>query len=307
MTHKIHTLDLHFQDIPGAIAAYLIPYAEGTVLVECGPGSTVPALEAGLANHGLTLDDVTELLVTHIHLDHAGAAGRLARHGATVYVHHVGAPHLRNPEKLLASATRIYGDDMERLWGECLPVPGAQLVELYDGDEIIIGDLHFEVYDTPGHAYHHMAILLDNVCFSGDVGGVRMLGTKHVALPMPPPEIHLEHWRESITTLRHVAFTRIAPTHFGIYEDVDWHLDAVERALDETEEWIEKILPNDPPIEELRERVTEWMRERALADGMSPNTWERHETANPSWMAAGGLRRYWRKHHRHAAGSDSGS
>lgn len=295
--HTIHTLDLNFQDIPGTIAAYLIPHDnDGAVLVECGPGSTVPTLERRLAEHGFTPRDVTDVLVTHIHLDHAGAAGWLAQHGAFVYVHPVGAPHLIDPQKLLASAERIYGDDMERLWGEFIPVPENQIVELHGDTDLTVEGLEFDVIETPGHAYHHVAYLFEGVCFSGDVGGVRMLGTNHVALPLPPPEIHLQLWRDSVDRLRHEEFARIAPTHFGIYDDVDWHLDAVERGLDETEAWIETVMPEDPSLDVLRERVTAWMRERAMADGMSPETWRLHETANPSWMAAAGLKRYWQRH-----------
>ena len=115
ITHpkKIITIDLKFRGIPGAIACYLVPHSTGVALVECGPGSTLPALDAGLQRHGYTLNDITDVVLTHIHLDHAGSAGRLALHGATIHVHPVGAPHMLNPQKLLASARRIYGDMMD--------------------------------------------------------------------------------------------------------------------------------------------------------------------------------------------------
>src|SRR5215211_9540495 len=154
---RVITLDLKFQGRPDAIASYLIRSGEAVVLIESGPGSTLPGLEAGLANEGLSPRDVTHLLLTHIHLDHAGAAGWLARQGAGVYVHPVGAPHMLNPEKLLASATRIYGDRMDSLWGEFLPVPESQLNVPKDGEEIAIGDLSFIPINTPGHAEHHYA------------------------------------------------------------------------------------------------------------------------------------------------------
>src|SRR5690606_15095706 len=124
---RIVTLDLNFQGRPHAIAAYLIRDADSVVLIESGPGSTLPSLTAGLAAEGLSTRDVTHVLLTHIHLDHAGAAGWLANQGAEIYVHPVGAPHMLNPEKLLASATRIYGDRMDSLWGEFLPVPENKL------------------------------------------------------------------------------------------------------------------------------------------------------------------------------------
>ncbi len=123
----IITLDLNFQGKTQTIASYLIRHSTGVVLIESGPGSSLPGLQAGLAANGLSVSDVTHVLLTHIHLDHAGAAGWLARQGAQIYVHPVGAPHMLNPEKLLASAARIYGDQMEKLWGEFLPVPENSL------------------------------------------------------------------------------------------------------------------------------------------------------------------------------------
>src|SRR6185503_6218070 len=125
---RVITLDLNFKGRPHAIASYLIRHNDGAVLIESGPGSTLPALEEGLAKEGLSPRNVTHVLLTHIHLDHAGAAGWLARQGAMIYVHRVGAPHMLYPEKLIASATRIYGDRMESLWGEFLPVPQDQLI-----------------------------------------------------------------------------------------------------------------------------------------------------------------------------------
>src|SRR6185503_1212923 len=179
---SVITLDLNFQGRPHAIAAYLIrhPKGDGAVLIESGPGSTLAALEAGLAEEGLSPRNLTHVLLTHIHLDHAGAAGWLAQQGAEIIVHPVGAPHMLNPEKLLASATRIYGDRMQSLWGEFLPVPENKLRVVEDGEEIVIDELRFTPINTPGHAGHHYAYLFrskdhtEDICFSGDVGGVRI-------------------------------------------------------------------------------------------------------------------------------------
>lgn len=296
MPPPIHTLDLHFLDQPHTIASYLIEHDEGGVLIESGPGSTTAMLQARLAEHGLTPADITDVLVTHIHLDHAGAAGWLAERGATVYVHHVGAPHLINPQKLWTSASRIYGDEMERLWDEIIPIPENQLVELHDGDTIDIGDLQFTALDTPGHAYHHMAFVLDGVCFTGDVGGVRIPGHAHVSLPLAPPEIRLDLWRDSIATLRQADIDRLAPTHFGFYDDVTAHLDRLEAYIKATERWMQGVLSANPDDDAWRERVEIWMRSHAAEDGVSDDGWQRYETANPSWMAATGLKRYWSRH-----------
>jgi len=299
--NRLETLDLHFQDRPQTIAAYLIPHEDGAALVETGPGATFPRLQAQLADHGLTPADISEVLLTHIHLDHAGAAGHLAKHGATIYAHHVGVPHLANPEKLLASAERIYGDDMDQLWGDMHPVPDDQLVALDDEDTVPLGDRQALALDTPGHASHHMSYVVGDVCFTGDVGGVRLPGEEYVELPLAPPEIHLDHWRESLTRLRVAAdrhdLTRLAPTHFGIYEDVAAHLDRLEGVIDAADAWATDALPEWAENDEaLREAVTEWMHDLAVANGVDEDAWERYELANPSWMAALGLRRYWRKH-----------
>src|SRR5215216_6718259 len=140
---RVITLDLKFQGRPHAIASYLIRSGDAVVLIESGPGSTLPGLEAALATEGLSPQQVTHVLLTHIHLDHAGAAGWLARQGAEIYVHPVGAPHMLHPEKLLASATRIYGDRMDSLWGEFLPVPEEKLHVVGDMEGIVIGNLEF--------------------------------------------------------------------------------------------------------------------------------------------------------------------
>jgi glyoxylase-like metal-dependent hydrolase (beta-lactamase superfamily II) len=294
---RVITLDLNFQGRPQSIAAYLIRGGEAVVLVESGPGSTRPGLEAGLAKEGLTPRDVTHLLLTHIHLDHAGASGWLARQGAEVYVHPVGAPHMLNPEKLLASAARIYGDRMDSLWGEFLPVPEEKLHVVRDREGIVIGNLEFLPINTPGHAEHHYAYIFEDICFTGDVGGVRIPGYQYLRCPMVPPELHLERWRDSIKRLRGETFARIAPTHFGIYDDPAWQLREVEKGLDDAERWIEKTMSEDPaaPIEALRESFTDWMVEQATEMGLSEDVVNAFTIANPPGMSADGLLRYWKK------------
>ena len=300
---RVITLDLKFQGRAHAIAAYLIRRGDAVVLVESGPGSTLPALEAGLAQEGLSPRDLTHVLLTHIHLDHAGAAGWLAQQGAEIIVHPVGAPHMLNPEKLLASAARIYGDRMDSLWGQFLPVPENKLRVVKDGEEIVIGELRFTPIHTPGHAVHHYAYIFrskdhrEDICFSGDVGGVRIPGYQYLRVPMPPPDLHMESWRASIARLRKEKFTRIAPTHFGIYDDPDWQLREVEKGLDSAELWLEQTMSEDPsmPIEELRLSFTEWMVEEATQMGLSEDVMNAYIVANPPGMSADGLLRYWKK------------
>ncbi|MFC2026055.1 MBL fold metallo-hydrolase [Chloroflexota bacterium] len=296
---RIHTIDLNFMGIPGSIACYLIRHKNGAILVESGPGSTIPALQKGLQALGLNASDITDVLLTHIHLDHAGAAGWLARQGAQIHVHHIGAPHMLAPEKLIGSASRIYGDMMETLWGEFLAVPEDKMSVLYDNDVVDVGGHRFTAIDTPGHANHHHVYLLEDICFSGDIGGVRIGGLQHLRIPMPPPEFNLEMWRESQARLfniyRQSGFKRIAPTHFGIYHDTEWHLEALEIALNEIEGWIDTIMPANPDIEQLNKQFLDWTEQRTLNAGLDRGALSSFEAANPSWMSSYGIQRYWRK------------
>jgi glyoxylase-like metal-dependent hydrolase (beta-lactamase superfamily II) len=292
----LHTLDLNFQGVPNAIASYAVLHPKGVVLIDSGPGSTIESLTTALKRLDRSPGDVTDVLLTHIHLDHAGAAGWLARQGARISCHPNGAPHLIDPEKLLRSAGRIYGDMMDRLWGEFLPVPEDRLVVLKDREAIDIEGLRFTALDTPGHADHHFAYLFEDICFTGDVGGVRLPGPPHLRVPMPPPEFHLEKWRASLNRLREEKFARIAPTHFGIYHDAQLHLSMLERGLDEVEEFMEAVMPGNPSVEEISDRFLEWTRKRSESQGLDRDHLVAYETANPSWMSAAGMQRYWRKH-----------
>jgi len=291
----IITIDLKFQNKAHAIASYLIRHSGGAVLIESGPGSTLAGLEAGLAQEGLAPRDISHVLLTHIHLDHAGAAGWYSRQGAEIFVHPNGAPHLLNPEKLLASAARIYGDRMQALWGEFLPVEQKRLNIPLDAQEIIIGNLRFIPIDTPGHAEHHYAYLFEDLCFSGDVGGVRIPGYPYLRAPMPPPELHFGRWHQSLARLRALKFSRIAPTHFGIYEDVDWHLNEIENDLTAAEKWLGSVMSAEPSVEELREKFTAWMESQSREQGLSDEVLQAYALANPPGMSADGLMRYWKK------------
>ncbi len=292
---RIITIDLNFQGKTQAIASYLIQHGDAVILVESGPGSTLPALEAGLAKEGLSPRNLTHVLLTHIHLDHAGAAGWLSQQGAQIYVHPLGAPHLLNPEKLIASATRIYGDRMDQLWGEFLPVAQNQLTVPNDAEEIVIGNLRFLPVNTPGHAEHHFSYIFEDVCFCGDVGGVRIPGYQYLRAPMPPPELHFGRWRESLARLRGLKIARVAPTHFGMYEDVDWHLNTLDETLASMEKWLEVVMAREPSIEELREEFTRWMEEESRVKSLSEDVVRAYSLSNPVAMSADGLMRYWKK------------
>ncbi len=291
----IVTIDLHFQDKTQAIASYLIRHDDGAVLIECGPGSTLPSLESGLTKLGLSTRNITHVFLTHIHLDHAGAAGWLSQQGAKIIVHPNGAPHMLNPEKLIASATRIYGDKMQTLWGEFLPVAGDQLAVTQDGEEIVVGNLRIIPLHTPGHAEHHCCYLFEDVCFTGDVGGVRIPGYQYMRAPMVPPELNFPKWLDTIARLRSLGFERIAPTHYGVFDDADWHLNFLQNILEETERWLEQVMPADLSIEELRAKYEAWMEDQSRALKLDAETIHAYTLANPLGMGADGMMRYWKK------------
>jgi len=301
-TLDIQPLDLNFLGHPRTIASFLVRGPGGPVLVETGPGSTVPALQAALAQHGLHPADIHDVLLTHIHLDHAGAAGWWARQGAMIHVHHVGAPHLAQPERLLISARRIYGDQMDALWGEFLPVPEAQLRPLYDGDVVEAGGLRFTALDTPGHATHHLVYQLDDIGFAGDLGGVRRPGLRHVRLPTPPPEFDRAAWLDSIEKVRGRKLARLYLTHFGPVNDVDAHLGVVAGLVRAYSDEVKEALDRGAGREAVVARLEAWEQARLVAEGVPPSEWPVYADIGPVGMSVDGLMRYWQKQAKAAAG-----
>jgi glyoxylase-like metal-dependent hydrolase (beta-lactamase superfamily II) len=292
----IHIIDLNFRGRIGTIGAYLVPHSNGGILIETGPGSTIQNLVTGLKNYGYQVEDITDVFLTHIHLDHAGAAGWLAQHGCLIHVHENGAPHLINPEKLLASAGRLYGDQMDSLWGEFLPIEPAYIAIMHDGDQISFGDLTIRALDVPGHANHHLAFLIGDACFSGDIGGMRLSPDLYLRLPMPPPDFYLEKWQESIRYIQRFDPARLIPTHFGIYSDARWHLQAVLDELADVKVWMESSLALNPTQENFRLQFTDFEQSRAQKYGIDKGIAEGQQIANPSFMSADGIFRYWNKY-----------
>ena len=292
----IHTIDLNFRNKRGTIGVYLVPHTDGCILIESGPGSTINTLIAGLIDLGYKIEDVTDVFLTHIHLDHAGAAGWWAKNGAQIHVHENGAPHLLNPERLLASANRLYGDMMDSLWGEFLPVQERRMSIVQDQEVVQISDLSIRGIDAPGHASHHLVYLIGDACFCGDIGGIRLSPHHFLSLPMPPPDFHLEKWRASILLLQQYKPKRIVPTHFGVYPDAEWHLQAILDLLDEIEAWINAKLPSYPSVDELRQQFIEFELLRAEKYHIKNGIAEAQQIANPSFMSADGILRYWNKY-----------
>lgn len=288
-------LDLVFQERAGVVAAFLVTHPHGHTLIETGPSSTLAALEAAVMAAGARLDDVTQLLVTHVHLDHAGAAGTLLGRlpDARLYVHPRGAPHLVDPARLLMSATRIYGDRMKSLWGSVDPCPAERVITLADGEEVQCGSRTLTALHTPGHAIHHLAFhdAGGGSVFTGDVGGVRLPGTSQVRPPTPPPDIDVEEWHRSVDRLRALAPTYLDLTHFGRFADPGAHFDDLLHRLDALVKWTaERLARGDAPaamIAALRlASATE------LHDEGAGDLAESYELATPSGMTVDGVMRY---------------
>jgi glyoxylase-like metal-dependent hydrolase (beta-lactamase superfamily II) len=236
MPPRIHTIDLQFRGIAEAVAAFVVETRDGPVMIETGPGSTIAALERGLRGIGISPAEIRHAFVTHIHLDHAGAAWWMAAHGATIHVHEFGAPHLADPSRLIASAKRIYRERMVPLWGDIRPIDPARLRPLRDGDVVRVGTTHFSALETPGHARHHHAIMADDgterVVFTGDAAAcfVRECPT-FISLPTPPPEFDEAAWLSALGRLRQCGAGSLIATHFGRIDRVAEHLARVEHAV----------------------------------------------------------------------------
>jgi len=207
---------------------------DGLTLVDPGPTSCLATLESGLAARGHRLRDVSTILLTHIHLVHAGATGTIVERvpHVKVYVHERGAPHMIDPTKLLASSTRLHGDQMDRLWGAFVAVPAPNMTVLSGGERLEIGGTPVRVAYTPGHAKHHVSFLDEHtgVAYVGDTGGVRVSG-EYIIAPTPPPDIDVEAWEQSLDTIAAWEPAGLALTHFGTADDVPAQLGAVRESL----------------------------------------------------------------------------
>jgi glyoxylase-like metal-dependent hydrolase (beta-lactamase superfamily II) len=275
------SIDLHHQ-APGIVGCYLLDTNDGPALFDCGPTTAIPHLKAGLAEHGLDLMDLRHLLLSHIHLDHAGAAGVLVRQNPWLQVHvsEIGAPHLIDPTKLEASARRLYGMSFDDLWGELAPIPASNVHTL--GTRI----LGFECFPTPGHAWHHVSYLAaDGTLYAGDAVGVRLGGARFVMPPCPPPEFDLEAWEQSITDIERRAPARLALIHFGVFDDVQEHLSALRETLATWGQRVEDGMEEDAFIAAARYDVSQTDAE--LVD--------EYQLAGPYWHHFQGIERYWRK------------
>jgi glyoxylase-like metal-dependent hydrolase (beta-lactamase superfamily II) len=287
----IHTLDLKFLGFENTIAAFVIESSEGPILIETGPHSTWKQLNKELNMIGFGVEEIKHVLVSHIHLDHAGAAWALAQKGAQIYMHPLGAPHLSDPSKLIASASKIYGEKMDYLWGSIEPIPANKITSVADGQVFSFGNLEIKAHHSPGHAVHHIAWQFNDNLFTGDVAGIGINGGPAVP-PCPPPDIHVEDWLHSIQKLKDLNAKALYLTHFGKLENVGSHLDDLAQRL---VLWTNLIRENWLAGMEIPDLIqlfrTETLRELKMA-GVAESDLKSYDAANPADMSVNGILRY---------------
>ena len=297
LSHGLTWVDLLFLGRSKAIATAVIQSAGGVALVDPGPTTCLPTLELGLQQQGIRWADVRHILLTHIHLDHGGATGTIvSRHPHIgVFVHERGAEHLADPRKLIESASRLYGDRMDRLWGEIAPVPRDALVTLTGGERIEVGGRTLDVAYTPGHASHHVSFLdaSSGVAFVGDTAGVCIDGG-YVLPPTPPPDIDLGAWRSSLDRIEAWSPDTLFVTHFGAVSQVRPHLETLWNHLEDMAGWVRQTLA-DPGTDEERSRTFADRLRRHMLREMTDAQVAAYPVAAPFEQLWLGLARYWRK------------
>ena len=289
--------DLMFHGHPKVIAIAVLQGPAGVALVDPGPSTCLDRLRALLRDQGIAIGDVRTVLLTHIHLDHAGATGTLVRDNPAiqVYVHERGAPHMADPAKLLSSASRLYGDDMDRLWGEFLPVPQDNLQVLRGGERISVGNREFEVAYTPGHASHHISFFdrSSGMAFVGDTAGIRTGADLFVMPPTPPPDIDIDAWKVSVALIARWQAETLFITHFGPHGDPATHLASLVEHLDGIAVLAKRIVERDVTDEErvglFTDEASRYLRRHL------PDTTAVYDQVAPLWQCWLGLARYWKK------------
>lgn len=293
-------VDLQFRGSPNVIATAVVSNAGGVALVDPGPASCLDALELGLNGIGIRFEEVTHILLTHVHLDHGGSTGTLVRRypQLKVVVHERGTPHLVDPSRLVRSATRLWGDQMQALWGEVAPVPASNIVTLdlsQPENRIEAGGRTFDVRYTPGHASHHVSFFdrSSGVAFVGDVAGVRVTGN-YVRPPTPPPDIDVALWTESAARVEAWDPDTLFLTHFGPSSHVRSHMQSFVENLQVAAAWVRRSLAEPGTDDEKARRYAEFV-DRELQRHLSDAEILPHRVGAPfevSWL---GLARYWGK------------
>ena len=293
----VHVFDTRQLGRPGIIAATALETDDGLVLFDTGPESTFVNLTEEIQRAGFAAADVRHVFLSHIHFDHAGAAGRFAKLGATIYVHPRGAPHLIDPSRLIDSATRIYGAEMEKLWGQFAPIDEQRVTVVDDADVVRVGLVEVRAIATPGHASHHNVYQWEDSVFGGDVAGVRLGGGPPVP-PFVPPELHIESWLDSLGKIRALEAKKLYLPHFGLVEGpISAHLDALDERIRRWAVWFRDRIRAGDAEEQLIPAFAASVAEELRQAGTTEEEMRDYECADPSFMAVGAAVRYWQKYH----------
>ncbi|MCY4159692.1 MAG: MBL fold metallo-hydrolase [Bacteroidetes bacterium] len=291
-------VDVKFRGRSRLIACAVLETDRGLTLIDPGPSTTLHTLEDRLQPWG-GIHAVQNIVLTHIHLDHAGGAGQLAASlpDAKIYVHPIGVHHLVNPERLIQSARRIYGDRMDQLWGEILSIPERQVYAVEDGALVDVGGRRLRACYTPGHASHHIAWLEDaaKLAFVGDAAGMRIQGSDYIIPVAPPPDIDLILWEASLQRLQKEEMSKLFLTHFGVVENVDKHLSEMSRRLHFWAHAVQQSLNDNSESDALRAKAfhaSEMRQMRSLVISEFQEPYNYMGQPSESWY---GLARYWRK------------
>lgn len=292
-------VDLNFLGRPQIIATGILHGPAGVALIDPGPATTLDNLTTALTRKGIRFEDVRQLLITHIHLDHAGAAGAIVERfpHIDVVVHGRGAPHMVDPSKLLASAGRLYGQDMDRLWGEVTPVPQARITVVEGGETLTVVGREVLVAYTPGHASHHVSFFdtASRVAFVGDTAGIRRGSGSYVMPPTPPPDIDIESWRESENKILAWDPDTLFLTHFGPFNGARQHLEAMFENMADWSRIVRRLLADAAMSDDDRQaRFTDeaYVDLRRRVGETEADDYTKAGGLNYSWS---GLARYWRK------------
>ena len=297
LSHGLSWIDLQFLGRRHAIASGIIQAPGGVAVVDPGPTTCLATLGEGLQARGVRWADVRHILLTHIHLDHAGATGTIVRNHphVQVLVHERGARHMADPQKLIDSARRLYGEQMDRLWGEIAPVPESNLVVLNGGERVEAGGRVLEVAYTPGHASHHVSYFdrSSGVAFVGDTAGVCIDGG-YILPPTPPPDIDIEAWRQSLERIEAWSPATLFLTHFGPIADVRPHVRTLVDNLERMGDWVRRTL-DEPGSDEERSRAFAGQLRHEMRKVMTDEQMASYPVAAPYELLWLGLARYWRK------------
>ncbi len=293
----VHIFDTLHLDRPGIIAVIALETNDGLALFDTGADSTFGNITAAIEKAGPSPNDVRHVFLSHIHLDHAGAAWRFAESGATIHVHPHGRKHLLDPSRLIDSAKRIFGDQMQRLWGEMRPIPPERVHSTEDGLTIRAGEFEVHPLATPGHASHHNVYHWNDSLFGGDVAGVRLSGGPPVP-PFVPPELQIEEWLGSIERMKSLGAARLYLPHFGLVEgDLPGHFDALAERVQRWANWFRDRLRQGKTEAELVPAFADYEAEDITQAGAPAERIADYERADPSFMAVTASIRYWQKHH----------